>query len=253
MDGLLGGLLDNNLVEIEYLSAGRFPTRGLFTRHQHFMYHEKDIVEFEEGGFFQAYEILRRKKITILNEEEILGVSTYNPQSCLPIDLCLGVSQPIHSSRSTQIKKFLSACGPIASRGDPEKLNREEKLLFLEFFTGLVERDIPEDTVDELLADLRYMSSMHKVADTLQYGIFFGMDIDFETEEESIAYAASKWFSIIRVYGSLYLQHLDPSSPVFEAITDMRLPDPNGFESFEQVLRFWPYVLSPRPQEFPLL
>jgi hypothetical protein len=250
VNSILKGLLDNNLVEIEYLSVGKFPTRGLFTRHLHFMYHE-DSMGFNEGDFFQAYDILRMKKVTILNEEDILSIGVYNPDSLDPKTLYLGVCQPTHGCRSTQIKKFLSACGCLCSRGDTSSLNIEEKLVLIEFYAGLVGDDLSDDLVDELIVDLGYMSGTHRSADVLQYGLFFGMDIDFNSEKDSVAHAAKKWLSLISVYCSLYSQELEHESPILQAINEMRLPDPADFQDFEQVLGFWPYVLTPRPVELP--
>lgn len=250
MNSILKGLLDNNLVEVEYLSVGKFPTKGLFTNNLDFMYHEDDMY-FNVGDFFQSYEILRRRKITILNEDDIMSIAAFNPLSLDPKVLCQGVCQPVHDCRSEQIKKFLSSCGPIVSRGDLSLLELEEKRIFLEFYGGIIEESLTEDLIDELVEDLRYMPKSYKVADGMRYGLFFGMDIDLGSEKKSIEYAARKWLRFISAYSSLYIQELEEGSPVREAVKDMRLPDPSAFEDFQQILDFWPYVLTPRPEQLP--
>ena len=252
MDPIVQGLLLNNLVDIEYISIGKFPTKGLMTKNLRFMYHE-DSMEFGSGDFFQAYDILRRRKVTLLNEEDILGIVVFNPDSRDPLDLCKGICIPEHDCRSRAVKRFRESCGTATNAGDPMLLTDEEKRVFVDFFTGMNLSHFSEKELDECVEDLTYMSGEARLVDGLTYGVFFGCDMDFESETEALSYAAQRWISLVSVYRSLSLQRPKDNadseeeqvnsasirsgqSLSIEAIKAMKFPDPQSFKSYDQIM-----------------
>ena len=248
MDPIVQGLLSSNLVTVEYLSIGGFPTRGLMTKNLHFMYHE-DSIEFDGGDFFQAYDILRKKKTTVLNEEEIFKITVYNPGKIDPLDLCKGACQPTHDCRSEAIAEFKKQNGDFIPIGDPLLLADPQKRILIDFFTGMNLAHLTEEELDTCLEDLSYMSQDARFVDDVTYSVYFGCDMDFKSEEEGLRYAAQRWFDLINVYRDLYLQELEEDSPVGRAVKDLQLPNIESFGDYEQVIGFWPYLLSPRPSE----
>ena len=58
MDHIMRGLLNANVVEVQYFRLGFFPTRGLFTLNKNFINEPELLNEVDGDSFFSAFEIL---------------------------------------------------------------------------------------------------------------------------------------------------------------------------------------------------
>ena len=83
----------------------------------------------------------------------------------------------------------------------------------------------------------------------LRYGFFFAMDFDWESDQAALEFAASKWLGLINVYKELYSQDTRVSSEWTDAVENIIHPDLADFKTYEQIIDYWPYALSPRPEE----
>jgi len=249
MDPILKALLHSNLVLVEYPSPGGFPTRGLFTRNINFIDEDIDEIVFYDGGFFNAYDVIREKNVFLTAEQELLGVSAYNPSGLTPSELASGMSLPTESTRQETIEKFKKTCGDIVTRGNFFELNEENKRVLLDFFIGDVAIHSDSEELDGFIEDLIYSRPVMRESDEFNAGFFLGMDQTFDSEEAALSYGAAKWISLINVYQALSLQSQELGKAARDIVSGILLPDPGMFKSYQAIVDYWPYALAPRPQE----
>lgn len=246
MNVILNGLLDNNLVHTQYISAGRFPTQALLTRNPNFA---GANVSFPAGNFLSAYDVIRKKRLTILNEDEILATSVYNPANISPENLYNGTVQPTKSVATQAKAEFHKKCGDLVSRGDPYVLSKKDKCTIIAFYTGFNCEDLSEEEVDTNFQDLAFAPPEMLMVTPVRLGFFFAYDYEFESEEAGVLFGAQQWIRLLKVYQNLSLQGIDESDFLFKAIKNINFPDPESFRSIDQIVAYWPAAMNPRPSE----
>lgn len=252
MDIVLEKVLDSGVASIEYASSVGIPTRALLTRNINYMPEYIESMMFHGGSFLEAFDLLRGKKITILSSQKVFHFISYNPAQLLPSDMINPSSMPSKDAVKKYKDSFVKSCGEMVSRGNPVLLARSEKKTLLSLFAAVDADDFDDAHLDESLEDLRFSRQEYKAADKLALGYFIDFHKDI-SEKESVPHAAKKWLSVIKIYAKLCLMEEFISDKDREMIESIKYPDVNSFASEEDVIRYWPYALSPRPNELPLL
>ena len=193
------GLLNANVVEVQYFRLGFFPTRGLFTLNKNFINEPELLNEVDGDSFFSAFEILRNRVVTFDNEEEVLSTNVFNPHGLDPMQLW---------------QQGFSADKKDVKRG---------------------------------IEDIYFADPTIRTMTQLRYGFFFAMDYEWKSDEEALRFAAEKWFALIDVYKELFLQ--TASDRTKQNIQNIKYPDLDQFDTYEKIIDYWPYALTPRPIE----
>ena len=249
MDHIMKGLLSANVVEVQYFRIGYFLTRGLFTLNKKFIEDNNfDSGLIDNDSFFSAYDVLRKKVIKLDSQDQILSTNVFNPNNLNPMEL---YSRDFVSDKKTAeeaIKEFKkNRVVPICGRGDPLNLSLKSKVVLVDLFMATGNSIKTEDKAREYLEDIYFADPTLRTMTQLRYGFFFAMDYDWKSDQEALAFAAKKWLSLVDVYKELYLQVADDRST--ENINSIKYPSIKDFHSYEQIIDYWPYALSPRPAE----
>lgn len=252
MDIVLEKVLDSGVASIEYASSAGFPTRALLTKNINYMPDYIDQMIFNHGSFLEAFDLLRQRKITILSSQKVFHFIAYNPAKLLPSDMVHPSSMPSKKTIQDYTEAFIKGCGEIVSRGDAVLLSRSEKKTLLSLFAAVEADDFDDMHLDESLEDLKFSRQEYKAADKLALGYFIDFHKDIP-ESESVSHAAKKWISVVKIYAKLCLMEEMLSDKDRDMIESIVYPDPESFDTEEDVIRYWPYALSPRPNELPLI
>lgn len=248
MDNIIGGLLSANVVEIQYYKFGNFLTRGLFTLHPKFIEGAFDFNKINSEAFFSAYEILRKKVIDLENQDQIISTDVFNPRNVQPLEMYSPGFQATVKEAKAAIKAFKEVkVQKICSRGDPFKLSLKSKATLIDLFMATGNSLTKEKDIQSHLEDIAFADPIFRQMSQMRYGFFFAMDYEWKSDEEALKFAAKKWLSLIDVYKELYLQ--DASEELKENISKIKYPNPNEFKTYESIVDYWPYFLTPRPEE----
>jgi hypothetical protein len=252
MDIVLQKVLDSGIASMEYSSSAGFPTRALLTRNINYMPDYIDRMVFMGGSFLEAFDLLRERKITILSSQRVFNFISYNPANLLPSEMLNPSSMPSKFAVESYRKSFIKDCGEMVTRGDPMLLNKSEKKTLLSLFAAVNADDFDDMHLDESMEDLKFSRQEYKAADKLALGYFIDFHKDM-SDRESVPHAAKKWLSVVKIYAKLSLMEDFLSPKDRELIEGIKYPGPKDFKTEEDVIRYWPYALSPRPNELPLV
>ena len=252
MDIVLQKVLDSGIASMEYASSAGFPTRALLTRNINYMPDYIDRMVFMGGSFLEAFDLLRGRKITILSSQKVFNFISYNPANLLPSEMMYPSSMPSRQAVKDYRESFVKDCGETLTRGDYMLLTRSEKKTLLSLFAAVEADDFDDMHLDESLEDLKFAREEYKAADKLALGYFIDFHKDIP-ERESVVHAAKKWLSVVKIYAKLSLMEDFLPDKDRELIECIKYPDPKSFATEEDVIRYWPYALLPRPNELPLV
>ena len=244
----MGGLLSANVVEIQYYKFGNFLTRGLFTLNPKFIEGAFDFNKINSDAFFSAYEILRKKVVELDNQDQIISTNVFNPRNVQPIEMYTPGFESTVIEAKQAIKTFREVkISDICSRGDPFKLSLKSKVTLIDLFMATGNSLTKEEDIQGHLEDIAFADPIFRQMSQMRYGFFFAMDYEWKNDEEALEFAAKKWLSLIDVYKELYLQNA--SEILQENISKIKYPDPSEFKTYESIVDYWPYFLTPRPKE----
>ena len=247
MNKVLKGLLSTNVVEILYMPTGRLPSIGLFTRNSKFIQGSSFNEDVSGKFYFEAFEILRQRKIGIKLEEEILETKVYNPNNRSAMDLYSSKKEEDIDIVRKGISEFKSSyLAPLCEFGDPFSLSLQDKKVIIDLHLGTGAQDFSIDDANAHIEDLNFTLPSYRLMSYIRYGFFFAMDYDWKTEKAAMLFAVKKWYSLVSVYKNLALQG-SPSLGLKESLDAILFPDPNSFVNYHQIIDYWPYALSPRP------
>ena len=248
MDNIMSGLLSANVVEIQYYKLGNFFTRGLFTLNPDFIEGAFDFNKINSEAFFSAYEILRKKVVQLDNQEQIISTDVFNPREVEAIQMYSGNFRATKMEAREAIKKFKEVkLQNICSRGDPFRLSLKSKATLIDLFMATGNSLTKEEDIQNHLEDIAFADPMFRQMSQMRYGFFFAMDYEWKSDKEALEFAAKKWLSLIDVYKELYLQNA--SEMLQDNISKIEYPNPSDFETYESIVDYWPYFLTPRPKE----
>jgi hypothetical protein len=249
MNKILNGLLRNNVVEIMYMPLGRTPSLGLFTTNNDFIKNRDFKVDVDQEPYFRAFELLRNKEIVIENDYEIMETKVHNPSGAPATQLYSAKSNKTLYDVDKMIDAFKKAyIKPLCEIGDPFKLSLTDKkiLIDLHLATGMA-REMSHEEANAHIEDLNFTSPVYRVMNYIRYGYFFAMDYDWKSDKEAMLFAIKKWVSLIEVYKKLHLQVAQTESFI-DSLNAIVYPAPEKFTNYHQIIDYWPYPLSPRPQ-----
>ena len=238
-------MLLNNACRIKCITPDSFPTQYILTRNLELIGEDMD---FEDQGFVSGYDLLRGKFIYINDSDNIAELTVYNPSDIPPL-LLQDHKEDINIIEEG-IKKWKKInIAPMCSRGDPFELSLASKKILIDLYmaTGSIEGD--HEAADSYLEEIAYGFPSARLMSELRYGFFFAMDFDWESDAAALEFAASKWLGLVNVYKELYLQDARVSSEWVDAVENIIHPDLADFKTYEQIIDYWPYALSPRPEE----
>ena len=248
MDHIMRGLLNANVVEVQYFRLGFFPTRGLFTLNKNFINEPELLNEVDGDSFFSAFEILRNRVVTFDNEEEVLSTNVFNPHGLDPMQLW----QQGLSADKKDVKRGIddfrgNRLQSITSVGDVSKLSLKSKATLIDLFMATGNSITSPVELSRHIEDIYFADPTIRTMTQLRYGFFFAMDYEWKSDEEALRFAAEKWFALIDVYKELFLQ--TASDRTKQNIQNIKYPDLDQFDTYEKIIDYWPYALTPRPIE----
>lgn len=243
----------NNIVQIGYASEFGFPTMGMFTSNPWFVEEANEGLVIE--GEFDAFDLVRKKAVSINNFGEIISIQVHNPQGIPPSSLVSGVSWSTKYNRDENIVAFLEQCSPAGIMKSMHLLPRDPAVVLLEFFLASDFKHLSKEEVASCHQDLRFSSLL-----TLERGVGIYqnfLEIDYDSADQvQLDASAKKWFSLIKAYGALLrmeLRNIDDSGAreVAEALEQFEFPSDGNFPNCNEIVDYWPYLFSPRPFEIP--
>lgn len=248
MDHMLEGLLRNNVVEMQYFKLGFFPTRALLTLNPDFIEEKGALSNVEVEAFVSGYDVLRKKVVTLNNQEEVLSTNVFNPDAISPMnlyakDFCADKKMVNDAIADFQSKRLTN----VSSVGDVFKLSLKSKAILVDLFMATGNSIKNPDVINEHLEDIYYADPTIRGMTQIRYGFFFAMDYEWESDQQALAFAAKKWLSLIDVYRELFSQSC--SERTRKNIENIKYPEIDQFDTYEKIIDYWPYAISPRPPE----
>ena len=154
---MLEGLLRNNVVEMQYFRLGFFPTRALLTLNPSFTKEKGALNEVEIEAFVSAYDILRKRIVTLNNQEEVLSTNVFNPDAISPMqlyakDFCANKKMVDDAISDFQSKRLTN----ISSVGDVFKLSLKSKMVLVDLFMATGNSIKNPDVINQHLEDISH-------------------------------------------------------------------------------------------------
>ncbi len=242
------GLLNANVVEVQYFKLGFFPTRGLFTLNKNFIKEPERLDDVDGDSFFSAFDVLRGRVVNFDSEEQILSTNVFNPHGLDPMQLWQKGFSADKKDIERAIDEFRGKrLQSITSVGDVSKLSSKSKATLVDLFMATGNSITDPIELSRHIEDIYFADPTIRTMTQIRYGFFFAMDYDWKSEKEALRFAAKKWFSLIDVYKELFLQ--TASDRTIKNIENIKYPDADQFDTYEKIIDYWPYALTPRPVE----
>lgn len=241
MDDTLYGALSNTVVEVHFLSEGKFITRGLFSNCQRLI--PQGNARHKEFSYFACYEFFRKRVVRIMNETNLVRVLFENPEGVRPGQIVYGECQPTKEWARSQVKKFVFEANPFG-RGFIKDLDDRHKITAIEFFSG--EKGVPEGVpLNHLIDDLICSEIFTNVPKELLVAQFLA-----ETDSMN-----KQWDRLIDLYRELSISEIKKDATIpfgqkpgmIDRIRSANLHSPESLGSLTELSKYWPRELMPRP------